>query len=112
MPLSDSSRHEQSKCHQDAVQVVVILPKSCADIGKSLSTLVQHTQNRKLNESILQNVKFLARQGIALRGHNDAESNLMQLFKLRACTGQQSLVLGWSEMATNILESSDTERNA
>ena len=33
---------------------------------------------------ILQNVKFLARQGIALHGHNDAGSNFMQLFKLRA----------------------------
>ena len=32
---------------------------------------------------ILQNVKFLGRQGLAFRGHDDSESNFMQLFKLR-----------------------------
>lgn len=32
---------------------------------------------------MLQNVKFLGRQGIVFRGHDDAESNFMRLFKLR-----------------------------
>jgi len=34
---------------------------------------------------ILQNIHFLGRQGIALRGHYDLESNFMQLLNLRAC---------------------------
>ena len=39
--------------------------------------------NRKVLLKILQKVQFLARQGIALRGHDDKESKFLQLFKLR-----------------------------
>ena len=76
--------HEQSKCHQDAVLVMVILPRSCADIGEPLSTAhtKQKAESRRVFLKILHNEKFLARQGIALCGHNDAESNFMHLFKL------------------------------
>ena len=44
----------------------------------------QKAESRRVFLKILQNVKFLARQGIALCAHYDAESNFMQLFKLRA----------------------------
>ena len=40
-------------------------------------------ENQRVLLKILQNVKFLGRQGIAFRGHDDAESNFMQLFKLQ-----------------------------
>ena len=33
---------------------------------------------------ILQNLQFLGRQGIALRGHDQDESNFIQLVKLRS----------------------------
>ena len=78
-------RHEQSKCHRDAVQAMIILPNCTQDIGESLSTA--HMQNkadaRKVFVKILQNVKLLGRQGIAFLGHEDTESNFVQLFKLR-----------------------------
>ena len=78
-------RHELSKCHQDAVQVMIVLPRTVRDIGETLSSA--HAQNKAENRrvllKILQNMKFLGRQGIALRGHDDSESNFMQLFKLR-----------------------------
>ena len=39
--------------------------------------------NRKVLLKILQNMKFTGRQGIAFRGHEDEESNFIQLIKLR-----------------------------
>ena len=63
-------RHEHSKCHQDVVQVIITLPKYTQDIGESLSTA--HMRNkadaRRVFIKILQNVKFLERQGITFRG--------------------------------------------
>lgn len=80
-------RHEQSKCHKDALQVMVVLPNSVRDIGETLSTAHARNkaENRKVLMKILQNIKFLGRQAIALRGHEDSESNFFQLLKLREC---------------------------
>ena len=60
---------------------MIILPGTVRDAGESLSTR-NKAENRRVLK-ILQNVKFLGRRGIAFRAHDDAESNLMQLFKLR-----------------------------
>ena len=78
-------RHEQSKCHQDAVQVMTVLPRTVRDIGELLSSARARgkVENRRVLLKIPQKVKFLGRQGIAFRGHDDAESNFMQLFKPR-----------------------------
>ena len=56
---------------------MVKLPNSVHDIGEVLCTAHAHgkSTNRKIFLKILQNVQFLARQGIALRGHDDKESN-------------------------------------
>ena len=66
-------RHELSKCHQDAIQVMTILPRSVHDVGESLSSA--HVQNKTENQrvllKILQSVKFLGRQGIAFCGHDE-----------------------------------------
>ena len=79
--------HEKSKCHQDANQVMVILPVTTHDIGECCSTVhaQQKSENRAMLLKILQNIRFLSRQGIAFRGHNDLESNFIQLLNLRAC---------------------------
>ena len=42
---------------------------------------------------ILQNIRFLGRQGIALRGHSNLESNFIQLLNLRACEDQK--IVNW-----------------
>ena len=52
----------------------------------------QHLQEKKENRQcilkILANLKFLAQQGLALRGDDDTESNFMQLLKLSATNDQ------------------------
>ena len=49
-------------------------------LGKSQQKKV----NRECLLKIIANLKFLARQGLALRGDNDVDSNFMQLMKLHA----------------------------
>lgn len=76
-------RHETSKYHVDAVLVANKPPKN---VGEMLSQA--HCEQKKLNSrmliTIMQNVQYLCRQGQALRGLNDDESNLTQLLKLRS----------------------------
>ena len=79
--------HEASSFHREAIQVVVELPKKCADIGEMLSN--QHSDIKKTNREcllkILASMQYLARQGISFRGDGDeVDSNLMQLLTLRA----------------------------
>ncbi len=68
-------RHELTKCHQDVVQVMIVLPWTVRDIGETLSSA--HAQNKAENRrvllKILQNV--ILGLGIAFCGHDDAESN-------------------------------------
>jgi len=56
------------------------------DIGDMLSK--KHHEDKVLNGrmlmNIMQNLQCLGRQGIPLRGHNDKESNFIQLLKLRS----------------------------
>ena len=49
---------------------------------------------------ILENIRFLARQGLAIRGHgDDSDSNFMQLLRLRASDCPD--LLSWMEKKTN-----------
>ena len=75
-------RHQASRYHVDAVQAISLPQK---DVGEMLSHA--HSEEKRLNGQmlmiILQNLQFLGRQGIALRGHDQDESNFIQLVKLR-----------------------------
>ena len=64
---------------------MVVLPKSCQDVGEALSSAHarEKAENRRVLLKIFQSVKFLGCQGLSLRGHNDTESNFMQLLELR-----------------------------
>lgn len=75
------------KSHCEAVEAVVTLPKTTADVGELLSRAhrAEKEQAREILRLILSSVCFLARQGLALRGSgSDASANLLQLLRLRA----------------------------
>lgn len=78
-------RHERSKCHADAVQVIVVLPRTTRDVGETLSTIHarEKANNRRALLKIIANIRYFGRQGLPLRGHDDAESNFHQLLKLQ-----------------------------
>ena len=66
--------------------VTVDLPSSVKDIAETLQSELtkQKMENRQMLLKILSNIRFLARQSIAVRGDGDEEnSNFIQLFKLR-----------------------------
>ena len=46
-------------------------------------TKQQKVMNRKIFIKILENTRYLARQGLPFRGHDDSNGNFIQLMKLR-----------------------------
>ena len=81
------SNHEQTTMHKTAVEYMVTLPNTTSDVGGMLSSshAVEKQKNRQYILKVAQNIRFLARQGIPLRGDgNEADSNFMQLLHLRA----------------------------
>ncbi len=75
-------KHERSICHIEAVQVVVTLPATTRDVGELLSQqfATQKVNNRDALYQIFKCIRFLCRQGLALRGCGDEfDGNLRQL---------------------------------
>ena len=76
-------KHEGSGSHKEALQVMIVIPSTCHDVGDVL--VKQHKQEKKDNRQcllkILSNVQFLARQGLPFRG--DAEETDSNFIKLR-----------------------------
>ena len=68
------------------------LPTSSKDVGELLSSV--HAQEKSDNRTyllkILSSLRFLARQGCAVRGHgDDSDGNFSQLLKLRGEDNQK-----------------------
>ena len=81
------SSHEASKCHKEAVVRMVTLPATTPNTVTCLLNKHQREQveNRKCFLKIQSNIKFLARQGLPLRGHgSEIDCSFVQLLKLRA----------------------------
>ena len=80
-------KHQASRCHMEANEAMLIPDQVCGCIGELLSQ--QHhdekAKNRRMLMIILQNIRFLACQGLSLRDSSDMEkySNFMQLLILR-----------------------------
>ncbi len=86
----------------------VELPKQTDDVGEKISTdhVQEKADNRAMFRKILQNARFLARQGLSLRGYgNGSDSNFIQLLRLRAF--DSPAVLAWMEKKTDKYTSSD-----
>ena len=66
---------------------MIVLLVTTRDIGEAFSAAHAHqkSENRTMLLKTLQNIRFLGRQGLALGGHDDTESNFVQLLKLRGC---------------------------
>ena len=78
--------HEQSQVHKKAVEAIV-KRQDYGDVGNLLSS--KHEEETRKNRQCLmkigENIRFLARQGLALRGDGDEhDSNFIQLLHLRA----------------------------
>ena len=80
--------HELTLCHKEAVEKMLILPKTTRDVGELLSSqlTMERKQNREILLLILKSIKFLARQGLALRGASkecgEVDGNFMHILSL------------------------------
>ena len=85
------------------MKLLTCYPHQVGDIGELLSHKHsdQKAENRDMFYRILQNLRFLARQGLALRGSHGEEmqSNFIQLFRLRA--EDCPLIESWMSKKTN-----------
>ena len=102
--------HEASASHKEALQVVMVIPSTCSDVGEMLSR--EHAQekgeNRQCLHRILLNIRFLSRQSLAFRGDGDkADSNFMQLLKLRGLDDPR--IESWLSKKTNKYTSRGTK---
>ena len=79
--------HEQTTTHKRAVELLITIPETTRDVGEMLSSSLttKKNANRQVLLKIAQNILFLAKQGIPLRGDGTEEDgNFMQLLKLRS----------------------------
>ena len=65
-----SAVHEASKGHKEAVLKIVTLPSSTKNVAESWSNAVKREKFKRQQYllKVLSNIKFLAWQGLALRG--------------------------------------------
>ena len=80
-------KHKQSDHHIEAHSVLYVLPTQSKEIDQLLDIghASKKSGNRQILLTILQNVRFLARQGLPLRGDGKEDnSNFMQFLQLRA----------------------------
>ena len=66
-------KHQQSDCHKEAVDVVITLPATTKDVGELLVKQLSNGSeyNRTMLLKIVSSIRYLARQGLALRGDGD-----------------------------------------
>ena len=80
------AQHESSKTHGDAASRFLKIPSETNDVIQTIcSTLkLQQDQNGKSLIKIMSSIRYLSRQGTALKGHNEENSTFVQLLNLLA----------------------------
>ena len=76
--LKKFKKHKNSPCHKASLTYEEVVPQ-CGDVremtDKNLKT--ERELNYKYLMIIIENLKYLSRQGLPFREHNDCESNLL-----------------------------------
>ena len=87
--------HDSNKCRKEAVLKILTLPSTTVSVADMLS---EQSKREKLDRRhcflrVLTSLKFLARQGLALRVHGDeSDSNFIQLLKLLSVNDERMCV--------------------
>ena len=79
-------QHETSKCHQQAIQKLIEIPKFTKNVATMFKTTMTETQqkNRTFLLKIISSLRYLARQGLSFKGNGDEkDANLNQLIRYR-----------------------------
>ena len=103
-------KHEKSASHTEAIEVVVTLPATTRDVGELLSQqyAAQKVKNRDALFQILKCIRFLSRQGLALRGNKDeCDGNFSQLLLHKA--EENTNLANWLKRKENVYCSPDIQ---
>lgn len=84
--LLQFQEHEISECHKVATEYEMVIPRTHSNIVDMTSEAARMTmkENRRCLAKIIESLQYLTRQGIAIQGDDDKESNFIQLLQLRA----------------------------
>ncbi|CAF3885704.1 unnamed protein product, partial [Rotaria sp. Silwood1] len=82
--ISRFKLHEKTKLHLDSIYVINQQMKPNIAIQLASATKKQQEQRRQCLSIQISCIIYLLRQGLALRGNKDENSNLIQLLKLRS----------------------------
>ena len=84
-----------SECHKIAIDYETNLSRTCRNVREMSSDAAKKTResNRTCFIKVIECLQYLARQGQAVQGDTDDESNFIQLLKLRG--KDQPLLLKW-----------------
>ena len=76
--------HEKAECHKEAK--MKILSSRTPTVKEQLSNEAakNRAENRRMLLKMISSIKYLLRQGLAIRGHSESEGNLVQLLSLRS----------------------------
>lgn len=82
-------KHTQSQPHKQAMMHFERLKQPSIDSQLHSQCKASQELHQKMLQVLISSIKYLVRQGLALRGHEDLEGNLMQLLLLRSeeCPG-------------------------
>lgn len=118
--LERFEKHQNTTSHRDAVDLVVKIPSTTKDVGEMLSAGLasQKAESRKVLLTILSSIRYLGRQGLALRGRyktadssdkkgGEIDSNFIQLLRTRA--EDNPGILKWMDKAQNKFTSPDIQ---
>ncbi len=78
------SKHAQSDLHREAVLKIELSKQESVDTLMSNQVMAEQIEHRQMLLKQLSSLKYLLRQGLAIRGHEDLEGNLIQLLLLRS----------------------------
>ena len=107
--LARFKEHESSDCHKTSFDYEVKFPKTCGDVFEMASEQNRKTMqgNHRCLIKIIENLQYFCRQGQAIQGDTDLESNFFHLVKLRS--KDDSLLLDWIQKKNNKYLSHDIQ---
>ena len=98
-----------SECHKIAIDYETNLSRTCGNVWEMSSDAAEKTMesNRICFIKVIECLQYLARQGQAMQGDTDDESNFIQLLKLRG--KDQPLLLKWLQRKEDRCTSHDIQ---
>lgn len=99
------SHHQQSVTHREAILKNELMQQPSIEAQLSGSVQSEQERNRRMLMKQLSSLRYLLRQGLALRGHDENEGNLVQLLKLHSedCDGLKAWLEGKKYLSHEIV---------